>query len=162
MITEDNLQQLFRYAYTISCNEQDAYDLLQSAIEKYLSLTRTVDNKIAYLKRIIKNKHIDNIRHDTKLNFASYDDTVVCLDENINELESLIINEDMAEKILSSLNPDDREIIFYWAYEGYTAQQISDILELPRGTILSKLHRIKARLNKQFDTDTNNALEASQ
>ena len=162
MITEDNLQLLFRYAYTISCNEQDAYDLLQSAVEKYLTLSKSVDNKIAYLKRTIKNKHIDNLRHENKFKFDSYDDTVVCLNESINDLESLIINEDMAEQILFSLNPDEREIIFYWAYEGYTAQQISDILELPRGTILSKLHRIKARLNKQFDIDTHRSLEASQ
>lgn len=160
MLTQDDLQLLYRYSYTITCNEQDAYDLLQSAIEKYLTSSNSSDNKIALIKCIIKNKHIDNYRHNKIIEFDTYDDTVFSLDNDMMDLENLIINEDMVEHILSSLKTDEREIIFYWAYEGYTAHQIAQILELPRGTVLSKLHRIKARLVQQFGTQTHSSLEA--
>ena len=162
MLTQDNLQLLYRYSYTLTCNEQDAYDLLQHAIEKYLCSAKKPNNKIAFIKRVIKNKHIDNYRHNNIIQFDSYDDTVFPLDNDSCELENLIINEDMVENILLALNPDERELIFYWAYEGYTAQQISETLEIPRGTILSKLHRIKARLVQQFDINVNDSLEAKQ
>jgi RNA polymerase sigma-70 factor, ECF subfamily len=155
VLTQNDLQLLYRYSYALTGDEQNAYDLLQSSIEKYLSTGNNSANKIPFLKRIIKNKHIDNYRHDKIIDFDSFDDNVFPLDYDAKDLEDLIINEDMVDKILSALNTDEREIIFYWAYEGYSAQQISDALEIPRGTILSKLHRIKARLVQQFDTDTN-------
>lgn len=162
MLTQNDLQLLYRYSYALTCDEQDAYDLLQSSIEKYLSTDSNSTNKIPFLKRIIKNQQIDNYRHDKIIDFDSFDDNVFPLDYDAKDLEGLIINEDMVDKILSSLNTDEREVIFYWAYEGYTAQQISDILEIPRGTILSKLHRIKARLVQQFDIDANAPLGAKQ
>ena len=159
MLTQDNLQLLYRYSYALTCNEHDAYDLLQNAIEKYLSSSIKIDNKIAFLKRIIKNKHIDNYRHNKIIDFDDFDDNIFTLNNNEKELENLIINEDMVEKILSVLKPDERELIFYWAYEGYTTQEISDTLEIPLGTVLSKLHRIKARLKHKFNLDESNSLE---
>lgn len=162
MLTQDDLQLLYRYSYALTCNEADAYDLLQSGIEKYLVNVNDTDNAIPLLKCIIKNKHIDNYRHEKIIDFDNFDDTIFSLDYNAKDLEDLIINEDMVDKILSFLNQDEREIIFYWAYEGYTAQQISDTLNIPRGTILSKLHRIKIRLSQQFGLDNNTPLGAKQ
>ena len=161
MLTEDNLQQLYRYSYTLACNEHDAYDLLQSSLEKYLTKTSTDKNPLGYIKRIIKNQFIDNYRHNKLIDFDEYEDTIISFEGNIDELEKMIITEDMVTTILQSLSPDEREIIYYWAYEGYTAQQISDTTKTPRGTILSKLHRIRNRLCKQFDTENNHTLEAS-
>ncbi len=162
MLTQDDLQLLYRYSYALTCNEADAYDLLQSGVEKYLANSNDTEHAVPLLKRIIKNKHIDNYRHDKIIGFDNYDDTIFPLDYNAKDLEDLIIDEDMVEKILSSLNQNEREIIFYWAYEGYTAQQISESLDIPRGTVLSKLHRIKIRLSQQFNLDNNTTLGAKQ
>ncbi|MDH5394302.1 MAG: sigma-70 family RNA polymerase sigma factor [Gammaproteobacteria bacterium] len=162
MLTEENLQILYRYSYVLTCNEEDAYDLLQCAVEKYLNSSQVASCKLAYIKRIIKNQHTDNYRHDKLLDFDSYDDTIIPLDNELTELEDVIINEDMVETMLLSLSPDEREIIFYWAYEGYTAQQISDTLKQPRGTVLSRLHRIRKRLIARFGPQMDCSLEAAQ
>lgn len=153
LLTKDELQHLYRYSYGLTCNEADAYDLLQTSLEKYLSTKKEISKAIPFIKKIIKNSHIDQFRHNKIIEFDDYDDNVFPLNYDAKDLESIIINEDMVESIFSYLTLDEREIIFYWAYEGYTAQQISDALEIPRGTILSKLHRIKLRLVKQFNFD---------
>ena len=162
MLTEDNLQTLYRYSYVLTCNEEDAYDLLQCALEKYLNSGKKCNSKLAYIKRIIKNQHTDNYRHNKLIDFDTFDDTVIPLDNDLKQLENLIINEDMVETILSSLSADEREIIYYWAYEGYTARQISDILKYPRGTVLSKLHRIRKQLIRHFGNDIDFSLETAQ
>lgn len=161
MLTEENLQTLYRYSYVLTCNEQDAYDLLQSAVEKYLRSSQQPSCQLAYLKRIIKNQHIDNYRHHQLIDIDCYDDTVISMDSDLDQLERMIINEDMVETILQSLSADERDIIYYWAYEGYTAQQISDTLNYPRGTVLSKLHRIRNQLIRKFGNNTDFSLQAS-
>ena len=44
----------------------------------------------------------------------------------------------------------EREILYYWAIEGMTAQEISRQIDTPRGTVLSRLYRLR----KKFETDS--------
>ena len=49
-------------------------------------------------------------------------------------------------RALGTLRPDERETLFLAVVEGYTAQEIADMTQRPRGTILSLLHRTKEKL----------------
>ena len=54
---------------------------------------------------------------------------------------------------LSLLRPDEREVLFLAAVEGYTAQEIGEMTERPRGTVLSLLHRARQRVRNTLELD---------
>lgn len=64
MFNKDALQQLYRYSYSLTCDEHDAYDLLQGALEKFIKLNVEANQPVAYMKRIIYNRFIDECRRE--------------------------------------------------------------------------------------------------
>ena len=52
------------------------------------------------------------------------------------------------EYLLGQLKAGDRELLYLHCVEGYTAQEISDLIGRPRGTILSSINRAKAKLRE--------------
>jgi len=48
------------------------------------------------------------------------------------------------------LNPVEREILHLWAVEGMTTAQIAEQLDTPRGTVLSRIYRMRQRLIAEF------------
>lgn len=155
MIEQQQLNQLYRYCYALSLHRDNAYDLLQTALEKYLRHpARNKHQEMAYLRRIIRNQFIDNTRRDKRIGFESYDELGNSQQNVENDvlaigtqgLENLLINEQQIEQIWLILDASEREIIFLWAVEGYTAAEIASELEIPRGTVLSKIHRLRKKV----------------
>ena len=60
-----SLDKLYRYAYTLTANQADAYDLLHNAIETSLNRpSETTEKNIAYMRVIMRNRFIDEYRHN--------------------------------------------------------------------------------------------------
>lgn len=156
MIEQQQLNQLYRYCYALCLHRENAYDLLQTALEKYLNHPASDKQKeMAYLRQIIRNQFIDNSRRNKRLRFESYDESGLAThqehtDEVISMgtqgLEDLLVNEQQAEQVWLILNTSEREIIFLWAIAGFTAAEIADELDMPRGTVLSKIHRLRKKV----------------
>lgn len=146
VLDRENLQKLYRYAYALTANEADAYDLLQSAVETSLkNPPDSVNKTLSYIRMIIKNRFIDNYRHRKLFPQEDLDDhSPVSLNES--SLEDVVIASHDLERIWKTLDSLDREILFYWAVEGYSMSDISKKLELSRGTLLSRIHRLRKRL----------------
>jgi len=155
MFDKDDLQLLYRYAYSLTCDEHDGYDLLQTALEKFIKLDIEVNQPVAYMKKIIYNRFIDDCRHKKIIQFENFEESDLPADFDVQTLEDLLVNENMAEKILQFLEPDEREIIYCWAIEGFSTSEIAIKLDKPKGTVLSKIYRMRKRLSKQFSKDSN-------
>ena len=50
------------------------------------------------------------------------------------------------ESALAELKPLERSALYLNVVEGYTAREIGDLLDLPRGTVLSLMYRGRQRL----------------
>jgi RNA polymerase sigma-70 factor (ECF subfamily) len=61
-------------------------------------------------------------------------------------LEDIVIAEYEVEAIMAILEPLERELLYFWAVEGYTAQEIADWTDSPRGTVLSRIHRLRQKI----------------
>ncbi|NOY17658.1 MAG: sigma-70 family RNA polymerase sigma factor [Gammaproteobacteria bacterium] len=148
-LDRENLQKLYRYAYTLTANEDDAYDLLQSAIE--ISLRKLADgteNSAAYIRMIMKNRYIDEYRHQQSFPHENIgDNSPVSLDEST--LEDIVIAGHDLALLWKTLAPLDREVLFFWAVEGFSMQEIAEKLEISRGTLLSRVHRLRRRLQAE-------------
>ncbi len=160
MFDKEILQQLYRYSYSLTCDEHDAYDLLQTSLEKFIQSDVVANQPAAYMKRIIYNRFIDECRRQKIVQFENLEETTLPADFDVQTLEELHINEDMADQILQSLEPDEREIMYCWAIEGYSTSEIADKLEKPRGTILSKIYRMRKKLIEQFNGNSSDVVEA--
>lgn len=159
MFDKETLQKLYRYSYSLSCNEADAYDLLQDAIEKFIKTEVDTKNSTAYIKKVIYNSFVDDCRRKKIIDFDNIEENELPADFDIQTLETIQINENLAEQIMLSLEPDEREIIYYWAIEGFSTSEIAEYLGKPKGTILSKIYRMRHRLIEQFNDGSNEILE---
>jgi RNA polymerase sigma-70 factor (ECF subfamily) len=44
----------------------------------------------------------------------------------------------------------EREILYLWAVEGYSTDEVAGHLDKPRNTVLSIIHRMRQRLQHRF------------
>jgi RNA polymerase sigma-70 factor (ECF subfamily) len=150
MFNKDALQKFYQYCYVLTCDEHNAFDLLQTALEKYLRQNINPAHPTAYMKRIIHNQFIDEYRRNNKIQMDSLEDVDLPIDFDIRTLESIAISSEMVEQIFSMLEPEDREILYFWAVEGFSTSQISELLQTPKGTILSRIYRMRHKLINEF------------
>jgi RNA polymerase sigma-70 factor (ECF subfamily) len=52
------------------------------------------------------------------------------------------------ERAMGLLRPEERAVLVLSAVEGYTAREIGELLDAPRGTVLSLMHRTRAKMRR--------------
>lgn len=146
-----SLDKLYCYAYTLTANQADAYDLLHNAIETSLNRpSETTRKNIAYLRAIMRNRFIDEYRHHQSFPHEDLDDhNPVSLSES--SLEDVVIASHDLAVLWKTIEPVDREVLFFWAVEGFSMREISEKLEISRGTLLSRIHRLRKRLSENVN-----------
>lgn len=146
MFQRDEWNSLYRYCYSLTKQSDQAYDLLHGAVEKYLrNPAADPDKALAYLRRIARNLFIDQYRRQQLVREESIEDSAA-IDMGTHNLEQIMINQQELELVWQSLSAEESELVFLWAVEGMTAQAISDELDVPRGTVLSRIHRLRKKL----------------
>ncbi len=152
-IDQKNLQKLYRYAYALTADENDAYDLLQSAIETSLNKpAKSIEKSNSYIRMIIKNRYIDSYRHQQSFPHEHFDDhTPVNLNES--SLENMMIASYDLALLWEKLDVLDREVLYFWAVEGFSIQEISEKLDISRGTLLSRIHRLRRRIQAKAELE---------
>jgi len=151
MFNKDELNRLYRYALSLAKHEDTAYDLLQSSLERYLMKSPlTVENPQAYLKVIIRNLFFDINRHNNVIPMLSMESDDVSRIERVDDssMADLLMNQQEVQQLTMLLSPEENELLYLWAVEEHTAEEIANIYQQPRGTVLSRLHRLKKRIRK--------------
>ncbi len=150
--TKEKLDAHYRYCLSLTNDRDEAFDVLQASVEKFLKSKTTPDHSDAYLRRIIRNQFIDNCRklRPVSLELVSEDASTenAHLEENTISLENLIVDHFTVEKIWREINASDRELLYLWAVEGLTAQEVADEWSCPRGTVLSRIYRLREKIQR--------------
>jgi RNA polymerase sigma-70 factor (ECF subfamily) len=146
-ITDEQLQQAYRYAMSLTNSQAVAKDIVHSAYIKILEKdTKQIKNIQGYLFRCIRNSFIDMKRFDSRWLTVAEDHEDNTVEITVDTLESTVINQNLLKIIWEKLNPLERELLYLWAIEEYTIDEISQLTETPRGTLLSKVHRIRKKI----------------
>ncbi|MBV6654074.1 MAG: sigma-70 family RNA polymerase sigma factor [Mameliella sp.] len=159
------IDALFTFAYHLTYNEEDANDLVQ---ETYLKAYRFIDsyhagtNAKAWLFRILKNAFINLYRKKSKQpTQVDYEEIINYHDEEDSNLSSYSdLREEMfqgmmGDEVTNAINAlpvDFRVVILLCDVEGFTYEEISKIVDIPIGTVRSRLHRARNMLKEQLRT----------
>lgn len=142
----DTLNRLFRYCMALCGERENARDLLHDALEKYLrNMPKEVQNAEAYIRQIARNTFIDQLRQRNIIVTESPIDPDV-LASSEKTLETMMIDKLTLEETWRKLTHLERETIFLWAVDGMSASEIALQIGQSRNTVLSRLHRLRLRI----------------
>ena len=157
------IDSMYNFAYRLTFDEDDAKDLVQ---ETYLKAFRFIDsfqrgtNAKAWLFRILKNSFINDFRKKSKepskvdyqeveTYYNSEDvDASITTDLRVEAVQDMIGDE--ISNALNSLAVDFRTVIILCDLEGFTYEEMAKILDIPIGTVRSRLHRARNLLKDKL------------
>jgi RNA polymerase sigma-70 factor (ECF subfamily) len=157
---------MYNFAYKLTFDEDDAKDLVQDAYMKAYRFVGSYEvgtNAKAWLFRILKNSFINNYRKKTKepskvdyqdvenyYNSASVETAEMShtVDLRTSTMQNKIGDE--VTGALNSLPVDFRTVIILCDLEGFTYEEMAVILDIPIGTVRSRLHRARGVLKEKL------------
>ncbi|KER10324.1 MAG: RNA polymerase sigma factor RpoE [[Candidatus Thermochlorobacteriaceae] bacterium GBChlB] len=149
-----HIDSLYNFALRMTGDAEDANDLVQ---ETYMKAYRFFDsfekgtNCKAWLFRILKNSYINKYRKESKEpDKVDYDDikefyhTIKHSSLDSNDMQEKMFGElldDEVARALESLPEDFKEVVQLCDIEGFTYEEIANMVDCPIGTVRSRLHR---------------------
>lgn len=150
---------LYNFAYHLTYHEADANDLVQETFMKAFRFIESFDsgtNAKAWLFKILKNGFINEYRkkkkEPTKVDF---EDIIAYQDaDDENSVVGFDLGEDvfdgmLGDEITIALNRlpvDFKTVILLCDIEGFSYEEIAKIIDIPIGTVRSRLHRARNML----------------
>ncbi len=144
------LPRLRRYALSLTGSMQDAEDLLHSTVEKALSKADQFAEGTdldRWMFRICKNLWFDEWRQ-RKVRGPSVDPQEMKNEpwvDGEDHVQNRIRIQEL-NRALQALQEDHREILVLVVIEGYSYKEVSERLDVPIGTVMSRLARARAGL----------------
>jgi RNA polymerase sigma-70 factor, ECF subfamily len=154
---------LYNYALKIVRNSDDAQDLVQDtyykAYKSYHQFKNGTNSK-AWMFMILKNTFINNYRKIKREPLKVDYDEIENIYENIksdwtkqNNLEldfyQNLLDDDLS-RALAKLPSKMREVFLLCDLEGYSYEEIAEIVNTPVGTVRSRLHRARKFLQDEL------------
>lgn len=139
------LPRLRRFAHGLAQSAGDADDLCQAAIERALKSREQWQQGTrldSWMYRITRNLWIDDRRVAGRRGVhTSIDDAVTQIaGDGIAEVEAGALRGDV-DGAMARLPDEQREVVMLVLVEGYAYREAADILEVPIGTVTSRLAR---------------------
>lgn len=158
-----HINSMYNFAYRLTLDSDDSKDLLQ---DTYLKAYRFIDsfqqgtNAKAWLFRILKNSFINDYRkkskEPSKVDYQEVEsyynseevDRQITPDLRVEALQDMIGDE--ISVALNSLDVDFRTVIILCDLEGFKYEEMAKILDIPIGTVRSRLHRARNLLKEKL------------
>jgi RNA polymerase sigma-70 factor (ECF subfamily) len=137
-------------------DKDSAQEALQEGFIKVFKKLELFDNKgslEAWIRRIVSNTAIDQIRKSKKDPFLTGNDTDFVLEstdymEEMESLETMELKGEIAIQAIQMLSPGYRAVFNLHVLEEYTHREISEILGISEGTSKSNFAKAKIKLQK--------------
>jgi RNA polymerase sigma factor (sigma-70 family) len=158
-----HIDSMYNFAYRLTFDEDDAKDLVQ---DTYLKAYRFINsfergtNAKAWLFRILKNSFINEYRKKSKqpakVDYQEVEtyynsdnvDYSMTSDLRVDAVKDMLGDE--ISNALNSLAVDFRTVIILCDLEGFTYEEMAKILDIPIGTVRSRLHRARNLLKDKL------------
>ena len=157
------MPKLRRYCYGLTGNKDMGDELLHNSIVKILekfkfSFTQ-IENLSAYMYRLISNTWKDELRKKYRSKEINVDEVTynnipdtnnLSYDSNINSLNEI-------KESINSLSVKLREVLMLIALENKSYKETAEILNIPIGTVMSRLNEARKKLRLNNNTNLTEA-----
>lgn len=157
-LIEAQVPRLRRYARALMRGGEEADDLVQDCLERAWSrahLWRPDSDLRAWLFAIMHNLYVNRVRHQARRPAmgalqpgGEHADPRPPAQERAMGLRDLELG-------LAALPPEQREVLLMVCLEEWSYQQVAEILGLPIGTVMSRLHRARERMRRWLEGEEN-------
>lgn len=142
----ENMNSMYRVAFSILTAEEKVYDAISNTIvivfEKINTLKKEEYFK-TWLTRILINECYKIYRQNNKIIYL----------ENCNK-ENLSYNDTYPDfetrELVNNLDKNLRKIVVLYYFEDFSVKQIAKMLQIPEGTIKSRLSRARKELERKL------------
>lgn len=158
-----HINAMYNFAYRLTFDDDDAKDLVQDTYLKAFRFITSFErgtNAKAWLFRIMKNSFINDFRKKSKEpakvdyqeveTFYNSDDVdkAITTDLRVETVQDMMGDE--ISNALNSLDVDFRTVIILCDLEGFKYDEMAKILDIPIGTVRSRLHRARNLLKEKL------------
>ncbi|MFM7161587.1 MAG: RNA polymerase sigma factor [Planctomycetaceae bacterium] len=152
-LVDRHYAELYRYARRLSGSQADAEDLVQEA---FLTLqakggqVRDPTARRAWLFRVVRNAYLQRVRSPAQAVTERLSDDLLreLCDPASLEPESLDFDSEALQQALMQLPEEYRSALLLHYFRGLVCREIAAHLQIPLGTVLSRISRGKAALRE--------------
>lgn len=156
-LIQPHLNRLYRLAWRFTGNKHDAEDLVQDLLLKLyprVEELEKLDKPGPWLARVLYRQYVDSYRsqqrspihytEDEASLYESQQDPSPSPTQQVQTIQAL----NQIQATLDQLNEEQRMVVVLHDVEGYSLQEIGDIQGVSIGTIKSRLHRARNKLQE--------------
>ncbi|MCU0451588.1 MAG: sigma-70 family RNA polymerase sigma factor [Bernardetiaceae bacterium] len=154
---------LYNFAFKLALDEDDAKDLVQDTYSKAFRFINSFErgtNAKAWLFKILKNSYINEYRRKSKqpvkVDYQEVESVYNAddIDEDFTtDLRAETVRDLIGDEVTTAVNSlpvDFRTVIILCDLEGFTYEEMAKILDIPIGTVRSRLHRARSILKAKL------------
>ena len=137
---EEYSEDVFRLALSYLQNRHDAEDICQSVFVKLINYKKPLEfgKEKSWLLTCTANACKDHLKSFWRKNTVELDETIVFTSETDRELW----------EVVNSLAPKYRIVVHWYYYEGYSQDEIAEILKLSRTAVQTRMSRAREQLKE--------------
>lgn len=160
---EVHITSLRRYAWVLCGNHADADDLVQESLVKAIAAAHTYKpgrNLRAWLFSILHNTFVSQKRQYARRARASRFIDTALRDAEVPANQEQHVEAQNTLSMLSHLSPDQQSVLVLIAVEGLSYAEAAEALDIPIGTLMSRLARGREELRRLVSGEKPGQLKA--
>jgi len=150
-LIDAHYEMLYRYAYRLSGNAADSEDLVQEAFGKAMTRMdqlRNPDLVKPWLYRILRNIYLHRVRDEKRHRVIPLESAGELAAKQDSEVP--MIEPERLQAALDELEESFRSPLILYYFEGFSYREIAEQMDLPIGTVMSRLARAKSYLRTKL------------
>lgn len=164
-LVQPHLEAMYRFAFRLAGQQQDAEDLVQDVVVKLyprLEELEGIEQLRPWLNRVLYRHFIDQVRRKGRRadrpvsdvaepeQQASFLDSYAADMPELTEQISAGRLKPIMDSVIQELSPDMRTLMLLHDVDGWSQEDIARVLEIPVGTVKSRVHRCRASLREKL------------
>jgi RNA polymerase sigma-70 factor (ECF subfamily) len=148
------MEKLRRFALRLTRNGSDAEDLLQATVLRALEkneMFETGTDLFKWSSKIMFNLFVTDYRRKTKFE-TQYDPESYLEKESVDSDQENNVELSRVRSAMKMLSDDHRDILTMVCIKGMLYQEVSEVLQIPVGTVRSRLSRAREQLQILLDS----------
>lgn len=148
------MSHLRKFALRLTQSQAEAEDLLQSTLLRAIEKKHLFENGTDVFKwtsKIMFNLFVSDYRRRTKFE-TRYDPETFIERESVDASNETKVELAEVQEAMDRLSEDHRDVLVMVCVKGMQYQEVAEVLNIPLGTVRSRLSRAREQLQALLDT----------